>query len=317
MIRTDIIYQSLPYLKDSKFSIIEMKNEMKAIQTKKNLNEAELAYLVYMWITQNIRINIDRDLYEIQEPIDAYNSREATLYGITSLFIRMCELLNIKAGLISGYYKYCEKAMIKPENYSWNYISINGTYYLIDVVMGKEKNFEELYFGTDPEIFIYFHFPNENKWQLLSKPITLEKFYSMALLDEQFFYFGFKTISPDSFEINGKERFILTYVESYNNPIIQFAILNNTFALKEIKQYEGSHGKIEINYNLQDENYLEIFIIKEDNPYSIIGYKINHSKNHFLNFKNELGKVKFFEGSKNKNIRGNKKFNIKFLPFKN
>ncbi len=286
MVRTEIIYNSLPYLKNRKINIFRMINEMKTIKNKNSLNDIELAYLVYMWIAQNINF-YGGNFYEDQDPVDAYDSGQATLYGLTSLFNKMCNLLEIEAGSILGYYKYNDKAgNILNDDYVWNYIVINGKYYLIDILFGMTQKMEELCFGTDPEIFIYFHFPKENTWQLLSEPITLEKFNSKAYLMEDFYYLGFKTISPDSYEISGNEKIILTYDESYNNDyILEIEILNYDYNKIDFRQYELSNGKVEINCNLNDEIYggIEIIIRTVDGYYSIAAYKINHSKKFSLN----------------------------------
>ena len=280
MVRTDIIYKSLPYLPNrNNINILLMINEMKKIKDKYSLNDAELAYLVYIWISQNIRPG--GDFYEDQHPVDAYNLGEATLKGLTALFKTMCNLLKIEAGSISGYFKYNDKSgNILNDDYDWNYIAINGSYYLIDILYGMTQKREELCFGTDPEIFIYFHFPKESKWQLLSEPITLERFNSKACLFQDFYYFGFKTISPDSYEINGNEKIILTYDQSYNiDFVFEIIIVNKYNDVIEEKEYQCSNGKVEI-CNLDNEIYggIEIIIRTDDEHYSIAAYKINHSK---------------------------------------
>ena len=291
MVRTDIIYTSLLYLPNRKeINMLLMINEMKKLKYKHSLNDAELAYLIYMWIAQNIKPG--GDFYENQDALYAYNTGVATLYGLTSLFTKMCNLLNIEAGSISGYYKYNDKGgNILNDEYSWNYIAIKGRYYLIDILFGMTQHREELCFGTNPEIFIYFHFPKESKWQLLSEPITLERFNSKAYLIEDFYYFGFKTISPDSFEISGSEKIILTYDESYSTDfIVETAIMNKYYDVIDRKQYKCSNGKVEIECNLENEKYggIEIMIRTKDDHYSIAAYKINHSKNFSFNFKNAL-----------------------------
>ena len=192
------------------------------------------------------------------------------------------QFIENRAGSISGYYKYNDKSgNILNDDYSWNYIAINGSYYLIDILFGMTQKREELCFGTDPEIFIYFHFPKESKWQLLSEPITLERFNSKAYLFEDFYYFGFKTISPDSYEINGNEKIILTYDQLYvTDFVFEISILDKYYNVIEEKEYECSNGKVEIDCNLDDEIYvgIEIIIKTDDEHYSIAAYKINHSK---------------------------------------
>ena len=89
-------------------------------------------------------------------------------------------------------------------DYSWNYISIDNKYYLIDVANGLGqcsgdrfyKSQRDDYFGIEPELSIRHRFPNDKKWQLLSEPITEEKFKSQSIIKGDFFK-CFKSITPD------------------------------------------------------------------------------------------------------------------------
>ena len=120
--------------------------------------------------------------------------------------------MGYEAGIISGYKKLMDsEGKILNDDYAWNYIVINGTYYLIDLISAIREKKEELFFATDPEIFIKFHIPKESKWQLLSESITLEKFNSMAYLTTDFYYLGFKNIFPDSLELKGIGTILLNY----------------------------------------------------------------------------------------------------------
>ena len=43
--------------------------------------------------------------------------------------------MNMEAGSISGYVKYNDnEGNILNDDYAWNYIAINGSYYLIDIL---------------------------------------------------------------------------------------------------------------------------------------------------------------------------------------
>ncbi|VEL08203.1 unnamed protein product [Protopolystoma xenopodis] len=46
---------------------------------------------------------------------------------------------------------------------------------------------DEFYFLTDPEQHIFEHFPDQKAWQLLRKPISLDRFVRLPLLKSPFF----------------------------------------------------------------------------------------------------------------------------------
>lgn len=56
--------------------------------------------------------------------------------------------------------------------------------------------FDDFYFLTDPEEFIDSHFPDEEKWQLLDTPITLEEFERKVFKTSAFFTMGLRLIQP-------------------------------------------------------------------------------------------------------------------------
>ena len=49
---------------------------------------------------------------------------------------------------------------------------------------------DEFFFLTDPEEHIYMHYPDEEEWQLMEKPVTQEEFIGLPILKSQFFLYG-------------------------------------------------------------------------------------------------------------------------------
>ena len=218
MVRMDIIDKSLLYLpKNNEVNILQMVNQMIKAKEEYSFNEAESAYLLFRWISENIEISFNEETTD--DPISAYNLGKGTSKAISSLFNNICNFLKVVSGSISGYLKwpsFWDDKLKSYGDYTWNYIEINGEYYLLDVTLTSRIKFNPgidyiyIYFGTDPEIFIRSHFPKDNKWQLLPEPYTLEKFESMALLTPFFYLLGFKTISPDTNNLIGSGKIILT-----------------------------------------------------------------------------------------------------------
>lgn len=58
------------------------------------------------------------------------------------------------------------------------------------------QRFDDFYFLTDPEEFIYTHFPDEDRWQLLDAPISLEEFEKRVFKTSAFFTMGLRLIDP-------------------------------------------------------------------------------------------------------------------------
>ena len=51
---------------------------------------------------------------------------------------------------------------------------------------------DEFFFLTDPEDLIYMHYPDDPKWQLLEKPIDMDRFSSMPVVKSTFFHYKLK-----------------------------------------------------------------------------------------------------------------------------
>ena len=52
------------------------------------------------------------------------------------------------------------------------------------------KFYQDHYFLTDPDKFIFEFFPINSEWQLMEKPITVQEFEDLPLLRSTFFHFG-------------------------------------------------------------------------------------------------------------------------------
>jgi hypothetical protein len=99
-----------------------------------------------------------------------------------------------------------------PQPHAWNAVFFYGGWRLVDCTWGAgrvnpetnqfEKQLNEHFFLTDADEMIYTHYPYdeaENKydrWQLLTRPVPLETFNTMPLLNSMFFEYSLK-ISQD------------------------------------------------------------------------------------------------------------------------
>lgn len=294
-VRTDIIDKALLALpKRAQSDILKMSIEINKIKEKNLLSDAESAFLVYKWITKNIIYDCKGD-EKSEYASNVFNKGMGISSGIADLFKIMANLLHIEANSIKGIVKYQKNDinnLIQETDFVWNYIIINDTYYLVDVSMGSgtcnintfQKSFSDFYFGTNPEFFIYSHFPEDSKWQLLSKNITYSQFSSLASLIDSFFKYGFKTINPNTNIFIGDARAYigLTYDESLIPPNLKVGgiTIDGNMEMLDLLSYTISKGKIEISFlmNKQKLRYLIVSVEKSPNNYiGIALYKVNNS----------------------------------------
>ena len=259
-----------------------MGSEMVLAKIKYSMNKAESAYFIYKWISQNIEYNwnydIEREILSVT--ILTYKEGKGVAIEISGLFKSLYEFLIIDSNIITVLtklttYNRNKTNLIDIKDYSWNSVFINGKYYLIDSIRGAGscnstrfyKGQDEKFFGINPKDSIRFHFPNNKKCQLLSKPITKDEFNSKALITEGIFNY-FKTFSPDVQTLRNEGDIKL--VKTFDKPIDKIEI----FGLMDTMNYEEnellmvyflddptiSNGSCSISIPLMETGYLEIYI---------------------------------------------------------
>ena len=93
---------------------------------------------------------------------------------------------------------------VADRNHSWNAVFVGDEWRFLDCTWGSgyvdtsgkfQRQFDEFWFLTDPEIFAYDHFPSHVRWQLLEEPIEIEEFNKKPSLTEKSRELGFRLIS--------------------------------------------------------------------------------------------------------------------------
>ena len=187
--------------------------EMKNLKEKYILTDAECAYLVFKWITENIENNCYNLFYningDVKDEINTYNKGIGGSYGKSLLFKKMSQALGLESDIIIGFSKistFNGSPKISKTDHFWNYVKIGNLYYLIDATNGAGycdgdifmKYLSDFYFCPKPEFFIHLFYPVISKWQLLPNIISFEQFVSKSLILDTFYEFGFNNIYPDS-----------------------------------------------------------------------------------------------------------------------
>lgn len=198
-------------------------------------DEEELVRAIFVWITDNIefsvrtqeeqkenrrdrRIRADNAEDSLQMAIDlkeddlalCLRRRGGVETDYAYLFVKMCEVVGIEAGEITGYLRESERRIGREPrrpDHVWNWAQINGKKYLFDLTLASgsvERNdkreyefvkaFNDLYFMTPPAVMALNHYPENPEYFLMETDMTLE-----AFADQPFMLDGFKESKMDDF----------------------------------------------------------------------------------------------------------------------
>lgn len=167
--------------------------------------DAEKSQAIWLWITDNIAYDLDSSLLDIHINTSAEKTledRKGVCHGYANLFYALAVEMDLEAKVIFGYAKgndYLEGQVFENVNHAWNAVKIDGTWQLLDATWGAgmvnnnvwEKIYDENWYRTDPEYFIFSHMPENDYWQLLDTPITKTRFEELPNLKPVFFSWGF------------------------------------------------------------------------------------------------------------------------------
>ncbi|RLB03931.1 MAG: hypothetical protein DRG83_05995 [Deltaproteobacteria bacterium] len=172
--------------------------------TKPARDEKEKIRSIYWWITHNIRYD---EGYILGEHDLSFKSTSAVLkerVAVCSGYANLFETLARKAGLeavtIHGYakgYGYEIGQHFSRPDHAWNAVKLEGAWYLVDCTWGSgywdpvtrthKMEYEDFYFLTPAHLFIYSHFPLDERWQLLDQPLQLNEFEDLPEIKPLFF----------------------------------------------------------------------------------------------------------------------------------
>ena len=196
--------------------------------------------------------------------------------------------------IISGFakgadYKPGQHFAPGANQHSWNAVYIYGTWCLIDAhwaarrIIGKQATSEEFHYQLDeyfflppPEQLIYTHFPDDPKWQLLERPVTLPEFEKMPHMKPQFFKYGLEFVSHRQAmitgrgEINIRLRYPAHRLQVAYNFSIQFENGDEEYRGEKLNRYgaqESVSGIASFRLRLPVKGSYIIYIYaKEDTP---------------------------------------------------
>ena len=284
---------------------------VRAINNKKIHKEADLAKMIktkyperhlrlraiYVWVAENISydcVGLHNKKLARTKSSDVLNQKKSICQGYANLFLELCNQCNIPCEIIGGIAKTNFDVYGK---HAWNRVKMeDDKWYLIDATWGAgyadpqckiyTKKFNDHYYLTPPEVFIYMHYPSKKEMQLLDVPISKKKFKSLPLARDGAYIHALAPATPDNYLITVKanENFHLSLPTMNNSKIdsVSFNIIrkktitiNDTvyrLAEKHIPKMSRSGDEYIIDYSfkINGDFYLEIIL----NGYPAFEYEV-------------------------------------------
>ncbi|MDR1047588.1 MAG: hypothetical protein LBL64_07420 [Treponema sp.] len=207
-------------------------------------------------------------------------SRMAVCEGYSNLFKKLCDEMAVECDVIHGYARGVGSSPFADEdpsdsNHAWNAVNIGNAWYLVDCTWDagnlNGKSFQADY-GTDylflkPEHFIYDHFPENSRQQLLEKPVSAADFSRLPFYRPKFFEaVSIRTEAPDKvLRVEGKIELEFSMNDD-SIPDLEVYDENGGKRLEHhsLVQKEGDRYKAYLSFPSQG-NYVVRFFIKKQN----------------------------------------------------
>lgn len=239
-------------------------------------NDHEKVRAIFRWITQNIDYDADAFINKrlvADTPLKVLERGQAVCGGFANLFKYMCLAAGIKSEVVVGWSKAYGESINRDPNHAWNAVNINQRWYLLDVTWGAgylderqryQRRFDEHYFLTDPDQFIFDHLPEDDLWQLLNRPKSKREFDSLVLLRPAFFQNGLEIVSHDKARIKAYDQLEVTLKAPQNKFITAILKKNGRDIDENYTFIQRSHDRITIlNRFPKSGDYILRIFVKE------------------------------------------------------
>lgn len=201
--------------------------------------------ILHDWIAENI--TYDATAYfsgsrTSSKYTDTLVTGKAVCEGYAELFKEMCTIAELDTIVIHGYSRgygltvFSDEDVSKP-NHAWNAVLLEGRWHLFDVTWDAGylnaneeyvKEYNNSYLFLEPERMIYSHLPLDEKWQLLSPPISEQEFKQLPFYRGNYFAHGLKPLESIS---------KVTRVSAEAK--LEIATPSNSYVIAEIQNKEG------------------------------------------------------------------------------
>lgn len=267
-----------------------------AEKIKKDFNsDYDKARAIYSWIAFNVRYDFaaflnpqktqsfsyrteaekQRKTQEFNNNIlqKTFKSKKAVCEGFTLLFQNLSSLVGIKSEIIRGDSKTRLIDIGRKNttsNHAWNTVLIDGKWRLIDVTWGQGyydnnkgrmvKDFDPVYFDTEPEYFFAKHFPDSGSFS--GRKLNKDDFLNGALIYNKTIAGDYKIIAPESGIIEVKNGDKITFLIKNISKSDQFYYVNKKNQPVRIVNSKEKRGALEfqVTFDTTIGDYITFFL---------------------------------------------------------
>ena len=262
---------------------------------------------IYKWICDNIAYDTSYSIYSAD---NCYDAKKGVCQAYCELFYQIAKAANVKAEIVVGKSKD-QNGQLGTSGHAWVFAYTRGNHgILLDPTWGAgyvdgDKFIRSDYcwdwFNVPPELMILSHFPEDDSYQLIDNPITMEEFVSLIPASISWLNYGLDThmlfmkarkheLEMPKFYDSGERDLIIINIPLCNSLKVgntytfrikmkaekDFAIINRQKFIKKEEWNDEGDGVFSINYEVKDPNTLKLSVKGEfdDYWYSLIEYRI-------------------------------------------
>ena len=169
------------------------------------------AYAIFRWLSFNVAYDVDgffgRTEKKTCDSASVLRHRTSVCTGYANLFDALGKAAGLQVHTINGYakgYGFEPGQQIKDTNHAWNGVQVNGEWFICEPTWGAGYLGADLMFHRspdvsmflmDPEYAICSHYPSDEQWQLLEKPISKEEFEKLVVPSGRIHQMGVEILS--------------------------------------------------------------------------------------------------------------------------
>lgn len=169
------------------------------------------AYAIFRWLSFNVAYDVDgffgRAEKKSNDAASVLRHKTSVCAGYASLFEALGKVAGLQVHSIEGYakgYGFEPGQRIKDQNHAWNGVQVNGEWFISEPTWGAgylgadlmfHRSPDVAMFLMDPEYAICSHYPADEQWQLLDKPISKEEFERLVVPSGRIHQMGIEVLS--------------------------------------------------------------------------------------------------------------------------
>jgi len=193
---------------------------------------------IYKWVCDNIENDYDfyvlnkkkRESGLTEEKLKEWNKKfservlrklfhekKTVCSGYAYLVMKLSTYAGLTSVIVNGYGRTVQANIggTGIPNHSWNAVKLNDRWYLCDATWssgaidtsGKRfvKEFDEVYFLSEPSLFVRNHYPLDSTWVLFNNNQTLQTFLDGPLIYKSFYRYQIDKLFPETFDVEAKK----------------------------------------------------------------------------------------------------------------